>query len=147
MCQDRGVDPAIVIKKYPNRRLYDTSTGRYVNLDDVAALIRKGKDVRVVDARTGEDRTRVILTQIIVEDVKGQPSGLPLDLLRQLVMATDKALSDVRSAAFSPFQAVKNLLAPEPRETGQELEDLRKRVSELENKVTARRRKKPRKAT
>jgi len=133
------VAQAIVIKKYPNRRLYDTSAGRYVNLDDVAALIRRGDDVRVVDARTGEDLTRVVLTQIIVEDVKGQPAGLPLDLLRQLVMATDKALSDVRSAALSPFQAVRNLLAPEPPETRRELEELRRRVNELETKVTGRR--------
>lgn len=131
---------AIVIKKYPNRRLYDTSAGRYVNLDDVAAIIRRGEDVQVVDARTGEDLTRVVLTQIIVEGVKGQPAGLPLDLLRQLVMATDKALSDVRSAALSPFQAVRNLLAPEPPETRRELEELRRRVNELETKVTAPRR-------
>jgi len=139
------VGRVIVIKKYPNRRLYDTSAGRYVNLDDVAALIRRGGDVQVLDARTGEDLTRVVLTQIIVEDVKGQPAGLPLDLLRQLVMATDKALSDVRSAALSPFQAVRNLLVPEPPETRRELEELRRRVSELETRVTAPRRKKPRK--
>jgi polyhydroxyalkanoate synthesis repressor PhaR len=129
---------AIVVKKYPNRRLYDTSGGRYVNLDDVAAMIRQGKDVQVVDARTGEDLTRVILTQIIVEDVKGQPAGLPLDLLRQLVMATDKAWSDVRSAALSPFQAVKNLIAPQA-ETHGEIEELRRRLSELEAKISSRR--------
>lgn len=134
----------MVIKKYPNRRLYDTSAGRYVNLDDVAALIRQGEDVRVVDARTGEDLTRVILTQIIVEDVKGGPVGLPLDLLRQLVMATDQAFTNVRSAALSPFHAVRNLLTPEPAETRAELEELRRRVTELEAKARARNRKRPR---
>ena len=51
----------IVIKKYPNRRLYDTSASRYINLEDIAELIRKGKDVQVVDAQTGEDLTRVTL--------------------------------------------------------------------------------------
>jgi polyhydroxyalkanoate synthesis repressor PhaR len=126
------VQPSIVIKKYPNRRLYDTSTGRYVNLDDVAILIRQGADVQVVDARTGEDLTRVIMTQIIVEDAKGQPSGLPLELLRQLVRTTDRALSNVRSAAFSPIEMVKNLLSPQPPETESELEQLRRRVAELE---------------
>ena len=130
--------PPIIIKKYPNRRLYDTSAGRYVNLDDVAVLIRQGADVQVVDARTGEDLTRVILTQIIVEDVKGQPAGLPLDLLRQLVIATDKAWSDVRSAAMSPFQAVRNLLTPETTETRGELEELRRRVADLEARVKQR---------
>lgn len=129
----------MVIKKYPNRRLYDTSAGRYVNLDDVATLIRQGEDVQVVDARTGEDLTRVILTQIIVEDVKGGPAGLPLDLLRQLVMATDHALSNVRSAALSPLQAVRNLLTPEAPETHAEMEELSRRITELEGKVRARR--------
>ncbi len=66
----------IVIKKYANRRLYDTSNSRYINLEDIAALVRNGKDVQVVDASTGEDITRVTLTQIIVEDAKGQPCGI-----------------------------------------------------------------------
>src|SRR5476649_2317767 len=79
----------VVIRKYPNRRLYDTSARRYVNLDDVAAQVRQGADVRVVDAKTGEDLTRVTLTQIIVENARDQPAGLPLELLRQLVMASD----------------------------------------------------------
>ena len=124
--------PPVVIKKYPNRRLYDTSSGRYVNLDDVAILIRQGTDVQVVDARTGEDLTRVTLTQIIVEDAKGQPAGLPLELLRQLVRATDRAYSEMRSAALSPLQMVKNFLTPQPSETESELEQLRRRVAELE---------------
>jgi len=126
----------VVIRKYPNRRLYDTRSRRYVNLDDLAALIRQGTELRVVDARTGEDLTRVVLTQIIVEDAKGQPTGLPLELLRQLIMASDRAgqefimwylksafdayakvqetvesrLSDVRQAALSPLAMVRNLL-------------------------------------
>jgi polyhydroxyalkanoate synthesis repressor PhaR len=114
-----------VIRKYPNRRLYDTSAGRYVNLDDVAALIRQGGEVQVVDVKTGEDVTRVVLTQIIAEDAKDQPSALPLELLKGLILATDRA---VRSAAFSPLGLVKNFLTPEHSE----VEDLRRRVEELE---------------
>jgi len=128
----------VVIKKYPNRRLYDTSSGRYVNLDDVATLIRQGADVQVVDARTGEDLTRVILTQIIVEDVKGQPASLPLELLRELVVATDRAFTDVRSAALSPFQLMKSLLTPQTSEAQTELERLRRRVAELEARAETR---------
>src|SRR5664279_1059016 len=79
----------VVIKKYGNRRLYDTSGSRYVNLDDIAALVRNGKDVQVVDAKSGEDLTRVTLTQVIVEDAKDQPTGLPLELLKQLIVASD----------------------------------------------------------
>ncbi len=118
---------ATIIKKYPNRRLYDTSAGRYVNLEDVAALIRSGGDVAVVDARTGKDVTRAVLTQIIVEDARNEPSGLPVELLRQLVLTTDRAGRDfmtwylksavdayqrVRETALSPLETVKSLLAP-----------------------------------
>lgn len=149
----------IVIRKYPNRRLYDTSSRRYVNLDDVAALVRKGRDFQVVDAKTGEDLTRVVLTQIIVEDAKGQPAGLPLELLRQLIMASDRAgqefimwylksafdaygkvqetlqdrLTDVRAAAMSPLSMMKDFFtSPAPAEPDGEVEQLRRRVAELE---------------
>lgn len=81
----------VVIRKYENRRLYDTAASRYVNLDEVAGMIRQGVEVEVLDARTGEDLTRVILTQIIVEDAKGRDSALPLDFLRQLVIASGRA--------------------------------------------------------
>jgi len=149
---------AVVIRKYANRRLYDTSAGRYVNLDDLAALIRNGEDVRVVDATNGEDLTRVVLTQIIVEDAKGQPTGLPLELLRQLIVASDRAgqefimwylksafdsyrnvqhtvearLSDVRSAAMAPLSMMKNILGAGMPAPEDELDRLRRRVAELE---------------
>src|SRR6201998_3743977 len=82
---------AVVIKKYENRRLYDTTNSRYVNLDEVAQMLQRGEDVRVVDAATGEDITRLILTQIIVEDAKTTDSNFPLDVLRQMVIASGKA--------------------------------------------------------
>ena len=83
--------PKIVIKKYENRRLYDTSNSRYINLEEVAEMVRKGGEVQVVDAKTNEDLTRTVLTQIIVEETKGRELGLPLELLRQLVLASDSA--------------------------------------------------------
>ncbi len=123
---------ATVIRKYPNRRLYDTSAGRYVNLEDVAALVRQGTEIQVVDAKTGEDVTRVVLTQIIVEDAKLQPAALPLELLKGLILATDRA---VRSATFSPLDMVKNLLTPSPAPEAGELEELRRRVADLESRL------------
>jgi polyhydroxyalkanoate synthesis repressor PhaR len=81
----------IVIKKYENRRLYDTTNSRYVNLEDVAQLLQQGNDVQVVDASSNEDITRLILTQIIVEDAKLPNSSFPLDLLRQMVVASGRA--------------------------------------------------------
>lgn len=139
----------VVIKKYPNRRLYDTSAGRYVNLEDVAAQVRQGIDVQVVDARTGEDLTRVILSQIIMEEVKEQPLGLPLELLRQLILTTDRAGKEmlmrylqpaldayhtVQETAMSPIQMMRNLLSPAGES---EVEQLRRRVAELEARVAA----------
>ncbi len=81
----------VVIKKYENRRLYDTTNSRYVNLEEVAQLLQQGNDVQVVDATTNEDITRLILTQIIVEDAKAPNSTFPLDLLRQMVVASGRA--------------------------------------------------------
>ena len=157
----------MLIKKYPNRRLYNTSSGTYVNLEEIAALIRQGQEVRVVDAKTGEDLTRVVLTQIIVEDAREAPTGLPLELLRQLIMASDRAgrefimwylksafdaygkvqgavesgLRDVGSAALSPLQMVKGLFsaAAPPESKAEELDRLRSRVAELEQRLETRR--------
>jgi len=81
----------VVIKKYENRRLYDTTNSRYVNLEEVAQLLQQGNDVQVIDASSGEDITRLILTQIIVEDAKTAESNFPLDLLRQMVVASGRA--------------------------------------------------------
>jgi polyhydroxyalkanoate synthesis repressor PhaR len=81
----------VVIKKYENRRLYDTTNSRYVNLEEVAQLLQQGNDVQVVDATTNEDITRLILTQIIVEDAKAPNSTFPLDLLRQMVVVSGRA--------------------------------------------------------
>ena len=126
----------IVIKKYPNRRLYDTAKSRYINLEDIAAFIRDGKDVQVLDAQTGEDLTRVTLTQIIMDDAKQQPTGLPLELLKQLIVSSDQVgrefimwylksaydayhavqsklqsgLTEMQSAAMSPINMMKNFV-------------------------------------
>jgi len=155
----------ILIKKYGNRRLYDTAASRYVNLDDIAALIRRGRQVQVVDAKTGQDCTRVTLTQIITEDAKQKPTGLPLELLRQLIIASDEVrqefimwylksafdayqkvqdtvqsrLGEVQSAILSPVETVKRFLggkpAPPPARPQAELAALRKRVAELEARL------------
>jgi polyhydroxyalkanoate synthesis repressor PhaR len=105
--------PTVVqIKKYGNRRLYDTAGSRYVNLEAIAALIREGKEVQIVDAKTGQDLTRVTLTQIITEDAKDKPTGLPLELLRQLIMASDEVRQEFvmwyLKSAFDSYQKVQD---------------------------------------
>jgi polyhydroxyalkanoate synthesis repressor PhaR len=74
------------IKKYANRRLYDTGTSTYVTLEDLAAMVKRGEDFIVCDAKTGEDITRPVLTQIIFEQEGKDGQGLlPIAFLRQLI--------------------------------------------------------------
>ena len=90
-------NPEVLIRKYSDRRLYDTSASRYVKLEDIARMVRDGRDVRVVDGRTGKDVTHIILTQIIAETAKERQVALPLQLLTQIVRASDKATHDFLS--------------------------------------------------
>lgn len=153
-----------LIRKYSDRRLYDTSASRYVKLEDVARMVREGIDVQVVDARTGKDLTHMILTQVIVEDARARETALPLQLLQQLVRASDRTtheflswylnstielyqkaqqavhaqLSEAKSVVTSPLEFVRRLLAgqPWPPATGvSEIERLRRRVEELEARL------------
>jgi polyhydroxyalkanoate synthesis repressor PhaR len=130
-------NPEVLIRKYSDRRLYDTGASRYVKLDDIARMVRDGIDVRVVDGRSGKDLTNLVYTQIIVENAREREIALPLQLLTQLVRASDKAthdfltwylnntldlykkaqetvhtrLSTAKSAVASPLEFVRNLLA------------------------------------
>jgi polyhydroxyalkanoate synthesis repressor PhaR len=80
-----GAEAPITIKKYANRRLYNTATSSYVTLDDLCQMVKENKEFVVYDAKTGEDITRSVLTQIIVEEeAKGQ-ALLPISFLRQLI--------------------------------------------------------------
>jgi polyhydroxyalkanoate synthesis repressor PhaR len=77
-------DP-ITIKKYANRRLYNTGTSTYVTLEDLAAMVKKGEDFHVVDAKSGDDITHQVLTQIIFEQENKGQNLLPITFLRQLI--------------------------------------------------------------
>jgi polyhydroxyalkanoate synthesis repressor PhaR len=154
----------VVIKKYGNRRLYDSTRSRYVNLDDIAVLIRKGTPVQVVDAKTGEDLTQVTLMQIIAENAKEGSAGLPLELLRQLIVASDhvgkefimwymksameayeklqttlsSGFSEVQAAASSPVDSIRNLFrggSAEQKPEDAEVQELKRRIAELESRV------------
>jgi len=83
--QQQSAKPPVTIKKYANRRLYNTATSSYVTLDHLCQMVKEGTDFVVYDAKTGEDITRSVLTQIIVEEeAKGQ-NLLPISFLRQLI--------------------------------------------------------------
>lgn len=75
----------IIIKKYANRRLYDTSASRYVTLDHLRELVKQNRDFQVLDAKSGEDLTRGVLAQIIFEEESKGETLLPVEFLRQLI--------------------------------------------------------------
>ena len=77
--------PPVTIKKYANRRLYNTATSSYVTLDHLCQMVKEGTDFVVYDAKTGEDITRSVLTQIIVEEESKGQNLLPISFLRQLI--------------------------------------------------------------
>ncbi|MEM0924163.1 MAG: polyhydroxyalkanoate synthesis repressor PhaR [Pseudomonadota bacterium] len=78
-------DGPVIIKKYANRRLYNTAKSSYVTLDDLSQMVRGGEDFAVFDAKTGEDITRSVLTQIIVEQEGKDQNMLPTNFLRELI--------------------------------------------------------------
>ena len=81
---EAGASP-VVVKKYANRRLYNTESSSYVTLEDLAGMVRQGRDFVVYDAKSGEDITRSVLTQIIVEEESKGQHLLPTPFLRQLI--------------------------------------------------------------
>ena len=81
---ETGPDP-VIIKKYANRRLYNTRSSSYITLDDLAGMVRDDVDFQVVDAKTGKDITHAILTQIIMEEETHGEQMLPVSFLRQLI--------------------------------------------------------------
>lgn len=86
-----------VIKRYANRKLYDTLESRYVTLEQIAEMIRRGEEVKVIDNNSKEDLTSVTLAQIIFEEEKKQRSFLPLAALRNIIQSGGDSLHDLMS--------------------------------------------------
>ncbi|BEV00146.1 polyhydroxyalkanoate synthesis repressor PhaR [Novosphingobium olei] len=85
MAQQAKDGEAVIIKKYANRRLYNTSTSSYITLDHLAQMVKDNVDFQVIDAKTGADLTHTILTQIIMEEESAGEQMLPTNFLRQLI--------------------------------------------------------------
>ncbi len=92
-----------VIKRYPNRKLYDTDAKRYITLNEIAAIIRAGGEVVVMDHATDEDLTAVVLTQIIFEQEKQQKGFLPKSVLTNLVRAGGDTIGNLRRGLNLPL--------------------------------------------
>jgi polyhydroxyalkanoate synthesis repressor PhaR len=146
----------ILIRKYENRRLYDSSNSRYVNLEDIAQMVRDGSDVQVIDAANGEDVTRLVLAQIIMENAKARNSPFPLDVLKQMVIASGQASKEgfmnymqtvgemyqnayrTMNPTVNPFeffQRKPDVAAPPPPPQTDAAENYRRHLAELQQRI------------
>ncbi len=98
-----------LIKRYPNRKLYDTEAKRYVTLDDIAAMVRAEKDVRVIDNDSGDDVTSLTLTQIILEQEKKSAGYLPSALLTNLIRSGGNTFDNLRKSVQSSMAGVTSM--------------------------------------
>jgi polyhydroxyalkanoate synthesis repressor PhaR len=119
----------VTIKKYANRRLYDTESSTYITLDRLAQMVREGREFEVVDAKTGEDITRQVLTQIIVDEEARGSTMLPINFLKQLIGLYGNSMQNFvpsyLEAAMDAFQ--RNQSAVKDAFSGNVFADLAKR--------------------
>ena len=124
-----------LIKRYGSRKLYDTEESRYVLLDDIAAWIREGQEVRVIDNKTGEDVTSPTLTQVISEEGRRGTAFLPNDVLHELIRvgasAVNTGVARLQHGVDKLVQVSIDRLAP-VRQAREEMGLLRQRLDELE---------------
>ena len=119
----------VTIKKYANRRLYDTESSTYITLDRLAQMVREGREFEVVDAKSGEDITRQVLTQIIVDEEARGSTMLPINFLKQLIGLYGNSMQNFvpqyLEAAMDAFQ--RNQSAVKDAFSGNVFADLAKR--------------------
>ncbi len=128
-----------LIKRYESRKLYDTEESRYVSLEEIAAWVRAGQEVRVVDNATGSDVTSQTLTQIILDEGRKGTAFLPSELLHELVRMGELAVStgkeQLQQGVDRLVQASLDRLAP-VRRAREEMSSLRARLEQLEASLT-----------
>lgn len=90
----------MVIKKYSNRRLYDTSNRKYITLEEISDLIKKGNEVKVIDTQSGEDISKLILIQVILESERNKEDILPVSFLHMLIKYGNKMAKDFFENSF-----------------------------------------------
>jgi polyhydroxyalkanoate synthesis repressor PhaR len=101
----------LIIKRYGNRRLYNTQTKSYVNYQELAAIVRAGSDIKVIDSKSKEDVTKAILIQLILEEEKSDKTVLPTEFLFQILRTREDSLQDFfrdhLSASFNAYLKTK----------------------------------------
>jgi len=99
----------LTIKRYPNRKFYDTEEKRYITLGDISARIRSGREIQVLDQASGEEITSVVLSQIIFEQEKMRTGFVPRSVLTGLVQAGGFTLGRMRRALTNPLELIKQI--------------------------------------
>ncbi|MBI2933909.1 MAG: hypothetical protein HYY16_19870 [Planctomycetes bacterium] len=129
---------ARIVKRYSNRKLYDTESKKYVTLEEIAALVKDGADIKVLDNATNEDLTNVTLSQILLEKEKQHKNSLPKSFLTGVLQSGARLRDAVLTKADQLFgtrfeDALRHLRVP----TRGEFATLEKRLAELEAKIDA----------
>ena len=125
---------ARLVKRYSNRKLYDTSESRYVTLDEIARWVKAGEEVRIVENESGEDLTAVTFAQIILEEERKKSGFLSLPVLRNLIQHGEVALQNLAATVESGMEAIRT--APERARTRvQELTAVSDRLGELQHRL------------
>ena len=123
-----------LVKRYGNRKLYDTSESRYVTLDEIGRWVKAGEDVKIVENDTGEDLTAVTFAQIILEEERRKSGLLPLRVLRELIQHGETALQGIAATVDRGIGAIRS--APErATQRVQELVQLSDRLAELQKRM------------
>jgi len=112
-----------VIKRYANRKLYDTLESRYVTLDQIAEMIRRGEEVKVIDNNSKDDLTSVTLAQIIFEEEKKQRSFLPLGALRNIIQSGGESLHDLMNQISESAERMGHIFHKKEEGEGGETEE------------------------
>lgn len=135
-----------IIKRYQNRKLYDTSDSCYVTLEDISEMIKQGEEVQIIDNTTKEDLTSVTLAQIIFEEQKKKTHVLPLGTFTQIIQGGSEALKDLVQRGAKELSYVKEFVDDKVKPTVEniqsipavhaEIEMLKKKIESLERKLS-----------
>jgi len=131
------MEKAKIIKRYQNRKLYDTDASCYVTLDEIAEMIQQGEEVTVIDNRNQKDITAATLTQIIFEKQKRSETPVPIATLRHIIQEGDGSFSSFLAKAADGNQIdIINALEKQVRELSTKLEQLERKANTVPGKTT-----------
>jgi len=124
-----------LVKRYGNRKLYDTSESRYVTLEEIGRWVKAGEDVKILENDSGEDLTAVTFAQIILEEERKKSGLLSLRVLRELIQHGESALQNLAATVDRGMEAIRNAPERAGRRMGDELTQVADRLAEVQRRV------------